>query len=47
MLMRTTVSGTVRLNVSAVVMYETNSAWMPPAQPASAQEIASAPSFQR
>jgi hypothetical protein len=47
MLMSTTVSGTVMLKISLVVTYDTNSAWMPPAQPASAHEIASAPSFQR
>ena len=47
MLISTTVSGTVRLNVSAVVTYETKSAWIPPTQPASAHDTASAASFQR
>ena len=38
----TTVSGTVIENTSLVVTYEMNSAWMPPARPASAHEMPNA-----
>ena len=44
-LIKTTVSGTVMLNVDGAVTYETNSAWMPPAMPASAQERPNATSL--
>jgi hypothetical protein len=44
-LMSTTVSGTVMLKVSPAVTYDTNSAWMPPATPASAHEMAYATSL--
>ncbi len=44
-LIRMTVSGTVMLNVPFAVTYETNSAWMPPATPASAQETPNATSL--
>ena len=44
-LISTTVSGTVIENVSPTVTYETNSAWMPPATPASAHETANAASL--
>ena len=35
------------MNVSPTVTYDTNSAWMPPATPASAHEIANAIILQR
>ena len=41
-LISTTVSGTVMLNVDGAVTYCTNSAWMPPAIPASAQDTPNA-----
>jgi hypothetical protein len=44
-LISTTVSGTVMLNVLFAVTYDTNSAWMPPATPASAHETPSATSL--
>ncbi len=45
MLMSTTVSGTVMLKVSPTVTYWMNSAWMPPAMPASPLDSASATSL--
>ena len=44
-LIRMTVSGTVMLKVPFAVTYDTNSAWMPPATPASAQETPNATSL--
>ena len=44
-LISTTDSGTVMENVSLTVTYDTNSACRPPAAPASAHEIANAPSL--
>ena len=41
-LISTTVSGTAIVKTSPAVTYERNSAWMPPATPASAHEMASA-----
>jgi hypothetical protein len=44
-LISTTVSGTVMLNVDGAVTYWTNSAWMPPATPASAHDEPNATSL--
>ena len=44
-LISTTVSGTAIVKTSPDVTYDRNRAWMPPATPASAQEIANAASL--
>ena len=46
-LISTTVSGTVIVNVSPAVTYETNSACMPPAMPARPHDTANAAILQR
>ena len=44
-LISTTVSGTVIVKTSPTVTYDRNSAWMPPATPASAHEMPNATSL--
>jgi hypothetical protein len=46
-LISTTFTASAIEKVSATVTYETNTAWMPPAKPASAHEMAKAASLKR